>query len=187
MRKTACILPLALALALAWPAGDSHADNSVAVWVGWHFSHENDLDTWKIGGEYEYRTRSVALPVLDLALALPFEYYEVEPERGRFDDIDVTTYSLMPTAKVYLMALPALHPYIGAGVGWARTELGHPLHDTEDSLAWRVLVGAEYVLFPASPFLIFGEFEYTEIELDDRPGEPDVGGDAVLGGVRLRF
>ena len=176
------------ALALLWPGSVAQAGTySAAVFGGWHWGHKGGgFDTFKGGAEVEYRTRLAGLPLFELALALPFSYYEAEPNIGGFRDVDVTTYSLIPTAKAYLTAIPALHPYAGFGLGWARTDVGGPFNDTEDSLAVRVIVGAEYVLFPASPFLVFGEYEYTSIDLDE-PIDADVGGDAVLFGVRLRF
>lgn len=188
MRKLAAAILLALALSALWPAPQAHAGSSLAVFGGWHFSHEGGgFDTLKGGAEYEWRAAVPLLPkIFEFALALPFTYYEAEPDIGAFRHVEVKVYSVVPTAKAYLTLTPALHPYAGVGLGWARSEFDEPVGGSEDGLAVRVIAGAEYLLFPASPFLVFGEYEYTTLDLDE-PRDLDLGGNALLAGVRLRW
>jgi opacity protein-like surface antigen len=187
-RTAVCALGVALALALLCPAGPAHAGtSSIGGWGGYQFSnYRNSLDTWRVGVDYEYRMKTILLPIFAFAVQVPFEYAHAEPTIAAVKT-NVTTWSVVPTAKAYLTVLPSLHPYAGLGVGYARSRFENAGKHSENDLAWRAVAGAELIPLPMSPIVLFGEYEYSSIKMGDEVGKPDVGGNAVQAGVRLRF
>lgn len=199
LASIAGVLALALVLSVGLPASEAGAvdwlhGGSVGLWGGYQFSNEHgDFDTWKVGIDYEHSLKFLDFcPKLEFAVQIPFEYWSAEPKAGIFE-VDTTTWAIIPTLKAYYQLLPELRPYVGAGLGYARTEYDEPIDAGENSFAWRVVAGAEYQLLPRQPFAVFGEYEYTSVGLEDpRPviglgHDPDLGGNAISGGVRLRF
>ncbi len=198
------VLPLALVLTLvlALPAAQAaqEGNHTVGVWAGYEFNNKSgDFSDGKWGIDYEYRLQMPMLDEFALGLELPFQYYSPSPRvqtnLGKFG-LDTTVWTLLPSVKVYWLGLRELplHPYVGAGVGWGHVEYDDPIDDSEDVLAWRVAVGAEYeVPVKQLPFLVFGEFEYSEVPVDKAEpvlavkSDSDFGAKAVQGGLRFRF
>jgi opacity protein-like surface antigen len=174
-------------LLVMMPASAMAGSYVFSAWGGWQFQNEDAIDdAWKVGAEVEYRMGVTAMP-LEVGLALPFEYMAADNA-----GFDIDQYTFIPTVKAYLTAIPIITPYVGGGVGYARTDIDRPGVDSQDSLALKAVAGAELHLIPASPFYLFGEWEYNWIEVDDgviigAGDSPDVGGNAVQGGARFRF
>ncbi|MFH0810568.1 MAG: outer membrane beta-barrel protein [Pseudomonadota bacterium] len=196
--RVVVLLAVAVSLLLVLvPSPASAGCGTVGVWAGWQFSNEGGrFDGWKGGVDYEYRVGARIIPELQFALEVPFESWQSTPKvqtnLGGFH-LNTTTWSIIPTAKVYWSALPELRPYIGAGVGYARTDFDDPIDDGENSLAWRAVAGAEYILPIKLPFWVFLEYQYTSVGIEDAQpildlgDDSDLGGNAITGGIRFGF
>jgi len=187
MRKLV-LLTVALLLVMM-PAHALAGTNVFSAWGGWQFTNEDELnDGWKAGVAYEYRLDMTGMPI-QIGLELPFNYITLEEDNT---NSDVEQYTFIPTIKGYFTGIPMLTPYAGIGIGYARTDIDRTGADSQDSFAFKAVAGAEAQIIPASPILVFGEWEYNWIEVDDDAiagagDSPDVGGNAIQAGVRFRW
>lgn len=110
-------------------------------------------------------------------------------------DFTVRDFSLNVTAKYKFNLVPAVKPYIGAGLGWhwltystsidSEPTLVYPAD--ENRLGYHGVAGISF-RFPALPFEFFGEYRYTHIMTKQE--ELDTEGtnfSTILGGITFGF
>jgi opacity protein-like surface antigen len=109
-------------------------------------------------------------------------------------EFTVRDFSLNVTAKYKFNLVPAVKPYIGAGLGWhwlGYSVSGDGMAVTtpldENRLGYHGVAGIS-LRIPALPFELFGEYRYTHIMT--KQGELDTEGtnfSTILGGITFGF
>jgi len=136
------------------------------------------------------------IPMLDLEGSAEMAWKKKEFMYETIEaDFTVRDFSLNVTAKYKFNLVPAIKPYIGAGLGWhwlfystsldSEPALVYPVD--ENRLGYHGVAGISFK-FPALPFEFFGEYRYTRILTEQE--ELDTKGTdftTILGGITFGF
>ena len=99
---------------------------------------------------------------------------------------NVDVLAVMGTAKKFFRVGSSLQPYIGAGLGFATTDISGPSFGGNTSgVAYQLMAGLEY---RSDSIGVFGEFKMLSADTEDDGGESvDVSGTGLFAGVAFHF
>lgn len=105
---------------------------------------------------------------------------------GLTDSHDVDVQIILANAKKYFRIRSPLQPFVGAGIGFASTDISGPtIAGSTSNIGYQLMAGVEY---RRSNIGVYGEYKYLAAKTEDDNGEKiDVSGSGIFAGVVFHF